>query len=57
MDEYSSVCNLNDDEEMLLLILICLPYKIDFGYKEIDNVYNVRYLIDYLVNSFKLIKE
>ena len=56
-DEYSSLCKLSNDEEMLLQIMICMPYKIEFSDDEIDNVKNVRSLIDYLVNSFKIIKE
>ena len=56
-DEYSSINKLNDDEDMLLKILICLPYKVELSDSEIDNVKNVRTLIDYLVNSFKIIKE
>lgn len=56
-DEYSNINKLNEDEDMLLKILICMPYKIEFNESEIENVQKVRMLIDYLVNSFKIIKE
>ena len=32
-DEYSSINKLNDDEDMLLKILICLPYKVELSIK------------------------
>ena len=57
MDEYEKICSLNDDEKILFNILICMPYKIEFSDDEISNVKSIRTLIDYLVNSFKVIKE
>ena len=55
--EYSNLCKLNDDEEKLLFIMLCMPYKIVFCDNELENVKNVRMLVDYLVNSFKITKE
>ena len=42
---------------MLLFILLCMPYKIDFINDERTNIINLRDLIDYLVKIFELLKE
>lgn len=56
-NEYTNMNKLNKDEELLLFILVCMPYEIKFDNKEIDNVRNVRGLINYLIKGFELIKE
>ena len=56
-NEYSSINKLNKDEELLLFIILCMPYKIEFNNNERDNIVSLRDLIDYLVKVFDLIKE
>ena len=57
INEYNDISKLGKDEELLLYILICMPYKINFNNKEIDNIIMIRDLIDYLVKGFNVIKE
>ena len=56
-NEYSSINKLNKDEELLLFIILCMPYKIEFSNNERNNIVSLRDLIDYLVKVFELIKE
>ena len=55
IDNYNRVFELKEDEKLLLDILISIPLEVSFKKREIDNVREVRELINYLNSSSKIV--
>ena len=57
LKKYLEKFKLNDDEKKLLVIMLAIPDEINLTNDELINVKNVRYYLDYIYKTEKLIKE